>query len=318
MRPRADSGVSVRVFNQMGPKAAARIAAVDPTLEVVDLSWAAPAPDLEAEVVFGAMRANDGAMDAIARCGVRWVHVAATGVDDLPESLFRPGITLTCARAVSAIPIAEFVVAAILAFEKQIPEVWVHEPMEPTAFALGELGDKTVAIVGFGGIGVATAERLLPFGTRVRAMRRTDAPSPVAGVELVGSLDELLPGADHVVVAAPLTPRTRHLLDARAFSRMKRGVHVVNVARGGLIDHEALRFALDDRTVARASLDVTVPEPPPAGHWLYSHRRVRVSPHASWSSPHLVERNTDVFVAELARYLRGEPLRTLVDPEERY
>ena len=100
---------------------------------------------------------------------------------------------------------------------------------------------RRVAIVGFGSIGEAVAERLLPFGTEVRALRRTARPSPLDGVEMVDSLAAVLDGADHVVIAAPLTPETRHLIGAEAFAVMKPGVHLVNIARGGLVDQDALR-----------------------------------------------------------------------------
>ena len=146
---------------------------------------------------------------------VEWVHVAGTGIDSFPRELF-DGRTVTCARGASAIPIAEFVLAAMLAFEKRLPETWIHEPPEHWNFApLGWLNTRTLGLVGLGGIGVAIAERALPFGMQVRALRRRPEPSPLEGVEVVGSLEEVLPEADHLVLAAPATPRTRR---ARAAS----------------------------------------------------------------------------------------------------
>jgi phosphoglycerate dehydrogenase-like enzyme len=121
-----------------------------------------------------------------------------------------------------------------------------------------------------------------------------------------------------VVITAPLTPATRNLLDAKAFAQMKRGVHVVNIARGAIIDQDALRLALDDGTVARADLDVTVPEPLPAGHWLYTHPRVRVSAHISYDWPGAKAAHREVFIDNLRRRLDGRPLRNVVDPEQGY
>jgi len=92
----------------------------------------------------------------------------------------------------------------------------------------------------------------------------------------------------------------------------------VNIARGGLIDQDALRVALDDGRVAVASLDTVEPEPLPAGHWLYSHPRVRLTPHVSWSSPEGGRRIFELFLENLGRYLQGEPLEGVVDPVERY
>jgi phosphoglycerate dehydrogenase-like enzyme len=99
---------------------------------------------------------------------------------------------------------------------------------------------------------------------------------------------------------------------------MKQGVHLVNIARGGLVDQDALKAALDDGRVAMATLDTVDPEPLPDGHWMYSHERVRLSPHVSWSSPEGYRRIFELFLENLGRYVRGEPLEGVVDPVERY
>ena len=250
--------------------------------------------------------------------GVQWVHLASTGIDAYPLDLLR-GRVVTCNRGVSGVPIAEFTLAAMLAFEKRLPDVWAREPPEHWAWAeLGTLDGRTLGLVGLGGIGVEVARRALAFGMRVVAVRRTAQPSPLPGVEVVPSLDEVLREADHLVVTAPATAATRHLLDASAFAMVKPGLHLVNISRGSLVDQDALRVALDDGRVAMASLDVAEPEPVPAGHWLYEHPRVRLSPHLSWSSPRLLEGSTEYFVANLARYKAGQPLAGLVDVDEEY
>jgi len=123
----------------------------------------------------------------------------------------------------------------------------------------------------------------LPFGAKLRALRRSRDASAPAGVELVHSFDELLADADHLVIAAPLTEATRHIVNRDSLQRAKAGLHIVNVARGELVDQDALREALDSGQLSAASLDAVTPEPPPVGHWLYSHPRVRYSPHLSWS-----------------------------------
>jgi phosphoglycerate dehydrogenase-like enzyme len=135
---------------------------------------------------------------------------------------------------------------------------------------------------------------------------------------MVTSLEELFEGADHVVVAAPETPATRHLLNDETFALMKKGVHVVNVARGGLIDQEALSRALDSERVGLATLDCVAPEPLPEGHWLYSHPKVRLSAHISWSTPVSHSGLMERFVENLGRYTQGEALEYLVDPIEQY
>jgi phosphoglycerate dehydrogenase-like enzyme len=130
---------------------------------------------------------------------------------------------------------------------------------------------------------------------------------------MVTSLPELLGQADHVVVAAPATPATFHLLDADAFAAMKPNAHLVNIARGALVDQDALLAALDAGQLAAASLDVVDPEPLPAGHPLYEHPKVRVSAHISWSTPHGLARTLELFVENVRRYRSGESLEGVVD-----
>jgi phosphoglycerate dehydrogenase-like enzyme len=251
---------------------------------------------------------------ALLRSGVRWVHALGTGVDAFPLGLLDPGQVLTCSRGASAVPIAEWVLAVMLAFEKRLPDAWIHaRPARWSRLALGTLHGRTLGLVGLGGIGTAVAERALPFGMRVRAHRRTaTAPRP-AGVEIAPSLADLVGSADHLVLAAPATPATRRLVDAAVFAAMKPGVHLVNVARGALVDQDALRAALDDGRVACASLDAVEPEPLPEGHWLYGHPRVRLSPHVSWSMPDAADVLVDAFLDNLRRYGAGEPLTGVVD-----
>jgi phosphoglycerate dehydrogenase-like enzyme len=149
----------------------------------------------------------------------------------------------------------------------------------------------------------------------VIAHRRTDAPSPLDGVEMVGSMAELAARADHLVLAAPGTARTRHVIDAASIAQMKAGVHLVNIARGSLVDQDALRVGLDDGPIARASLDVTDPEPLKAGHWLFEHPKVFLTPHSSWAGPPFLSVATDIFCQNLARYLDGQPLLYEVSTE---
>jgi phosphoglycerate dehydrogenase-like enzyme len=248
----------------------------------------------------------------VLRRGVRWVHAYGTGVDAFPFDALgdRP---LTCSRGASAVPISEWVLAVMLAAEKRLPESWLSAPPKRWNIAkLGGLHGRTLGLIGIGGIGRAVATRALAFGMRVIAHRRTSQPSDLPNVEVL-ALDALLALADHLVIAAPATPGTRRLLNRETLSRVKPGVHVVNVARGEIVDQEALREALDDGRVALASLDVAEPEPLPAGHWLYSHPRVRLSPHVSWSAPGALDRLLDPFLENLRRYVAGEPLRDVVD-----
>ncbi|MGA3149001.1 MAG: NAD(P)-dependent oxidoreductase, partial [Acidimicrobiales bacterium] len=152
----------------------------------------------------------------------------------------------------------------------------------------------------------------------VVGLRRRARPTPLAGVTVCPDLPSLLRLSDHVVVAAPATPRTDGLLDDDALGHVKPGAHLVNVARGSLVDQDALVRALDDGRIARASLDVTDPEPLPGGHVLFHHERVRITPHISWSSPRTVQRTLDLFTENVTRYRSGKELLGVVDVEEGY
>jgi phosphoglycerate dehydrogenase-like enzyme len=306
----------VKVLSQFGGGIVDAIVEAVPEAEVIEV----PADgvvdsSIEGEVLLAMHRSPT--LPELASRGVRWVHNFGTGVDGFPRDVYE-GRVVTCSRGAGAVPISEFVLATMLAFEKDVPRVWRQEPPKHWGWAqLGGLHGCTLGLVGLGGIGTAIAERALPFGMRVLATRRTNAPSSLAGVEVV-DLADVLANADHLVVAAPATVDTRHLLDSTAFAAVKPGVHLVNIARGTLIDQDALRAALDGDVVAMASLDVCDPEPLPAGHWLYEHPKVRLSAHVSWSSPGLYHRIVELFVENLRRYIAGEPLEGVVDPVAGY
>lgn len=258
--------------------------------------------------------------EALRLPGLRWVHVLGAGIDGFP--LDRLGDrTLTCAKGATSVPIAEYVLAVILAFAKRLPEEWLAGPPAawnaPQHGALGLLAGRTLGLVGVGAIGTEVARRALAFDMQVVATRRSAAPMPIEGIE-AASFEEVLARSDHLVVCAPNTPDTHHLLGTGAFARVKSGVHVVNVARGSLIDNDALLAALDEGRVARASLDVADGEPLPAGHPLYGHPNVRLTPHLSHSSTDATGRTIDAFTANLARWRRGEPLQGVVDPAVGY
>jgi phosphoglycerate dehydrogenase-like enzyme len=289
-----------------------------PEVSLVQIPEHEPIPDaVRGEVLLTQAWGAPNLGEAMAR-GVRWVHAYGTGVNRFPFASLG-GAPLTCSRGGSGIPIAEWVLAVMLAFEKRLPGSFIHEPAAWKYLELGGLYERVLGLVGFGGIVREVAKRALAFGMRVRALRRGEGGG-MAGVEIVRALPDLLRDADHVVIAAPATPETHHLIGREALAEVKRGVHLVNIARGALVDQEALREALDDGRVACASLDVVDPEPPPAGHWLYAHPRVRLSPHISWNMPGSLDILLEPFLENLARWLRGKPLlpRDLVDLERGY
>jgi phosphoglycerate dehydrogenase-like enzyme len=245
--------------------------------------------------------------------GIRWVHVLGAGIDGFPIETVG-GRTLTCSRGAGAPAIAEFVLAAMLAFEKHLPEMWITAPPDEWSVAqLGGLEGRTLGIVGLGSIGTQVARRALVFDMEVVGLRRRPDPSPMDGVAICPDLASLLGRSDHVVLAAPATALTERLIDQAALADIRPGAHLVNVSRGSLVDQDALLRALDDGRVARASLDVVDPEPLPAGHPLYLHPNVHLSPHVSWSSPATVRRTFDLFADNLDRYRTGRELTGHVD-----
>jgi phosphoglycerate dehydrogenase-like enzyme len=314
--------VALTVLNMMRELGEGAVRSVDEDVEIVavppaDEFAAALADGLSGEVLLASWPGHP-IYDHLDDLGIAWMHLPGTGVDVWPHVVLS-GRTVTCARGSSAIPIAEFVMGEILAFEKHFPDVWLTEPPERWNLAnLGELCGKTLGLIGLGGIGTAVARRALAFDMRVRALRRRPSLEALSGVELARDLPDLLATADHLVVAAPATSATNRLLDAAAFKLVKPGVHIVNIARGALVDQDALRAALDDGRVAMASLDTVDPEPLPADHWMYGHPQVRLSAHVSWSTPRGFERMIELFAANLERYLAGQPLRDVVDADEGY
>jgi phosphoglycerate dehydrogenase-like enzyme len=230
---------------------------------------------------------DDAAIEEALTDAIDWVHILGAGVDGFPIDVVG-GRLLTCSRGAGAPAIAEFVLATMLAFEKHLPQSWITEPPQQWNTAdLGGLEGRTLGVIGIGAIGTQVARRAVAFDMEVVALRRTTRPSPLPEVGLCPDLPSLLGRSDHVVVSAPATTATHRLLDRSALS--------------------------DDGRIAQASLDVVEPEPLPSGHPLYTHPRVKLSPHISWSSPRTVWRTLELFAENLARYRSGEDLVGRVD-----
>jgi phosphoglycerate dehydrogenase-like enzyme len=310
----------LRILSQVRETLGVRVAAAVPGVEVLTIPEDGDLPaDAEGEVLLTLAWGTANLGRVLAR-GVRWVHALGTGMDGFPFHLVGADTIVTCSRGASAIPIAEWVLAVMLAFEKRLPDAWLHAPPAQRwgDLRLGALYGRTLGLVGLGGIGTAVAVRALAFDMRVRACRRSAAPAPVPGVEIVTSLEELVGTADHVVLAAPATRATRGLFGPEVFAAMKPGAHLVNVARGALLREDALRAALDAGRVAMASLDAVEPEPLPAGHWMYTHPRVRLSPHLSWRMPGAADVLLERFIDNLRRWQAGAALTGVVDREAGY
>ena len=248
---------------------------------------------------------------------LRWVQLVSVGIDFYPDWLFEVPV-VTSARGSSAVALAEFALAAVFAEAKHLPDIWIDrfEQWQPTPISL--VAGKTLGLVGFGAIGEALAPRARALGLNVLAVRRSNTPILAEGVEQLSDLGELFARSDIVVLAAPATPETRHLVNRDLLARARPGLHLINVARGALIDDDALLAALDDGQVGRASLDVTHPEPLPFNHAYYGHPRVRLSPHTSVHTPDTRLNLAAQFARNLDRFRQGAPLKDVVDTARGY
>ena len=175
-------------------------------------------------------------------------------------------------------------------------------------------------VVGLGGIGSEVAERAHGLKMRVIATRRSDAASPswIERVGKPGDLLAMLPEADVVAICVPLTAETERLFDAKAFAAMKKGSYLVNVARGKIVDTQALLDTLEKGHLAGACLDVTDPEPLPPDHPLWKLRSVVITPHVSSDAELTDDRQWAAFKENFRRFGAGEPLLNVVDKSKGY
>jgi phosphoglycerate dehydrogenase-like enzyme len=255
---------------------------------------------------------------------LRWLHTPSAGVDFLliPEVIERK-IVLTNSAGAHAIPIAEFVLLAMLGQAKRMRDLAALTPENAwehgRTLHLGELYERTLVILGLGHIGQEIARRAAAFGMRVIGSRRR--PAPLAGVaQVVGeeAWRALLPEADYIVIATPLTDATRGMLDAAALAQLRPSAYLINIARGEIIDTTALIAALEQGRLAGAALDVLPEEPLPPNHPLWRTPNVWITPHISSSSPRTSARAIAIFLENVRRDMAGQPLINLVDQQAGY
>ena len=182
------------------------------------------------------------------------------------------------------------------------------------------LQGSTMLVVGLGGIGSEIAMRADAFHMRVLATARTERPAPdyVEALGTAADLDDFLPEADVVVLAVPLTDETRGMIDRQTIARMKDGAWLVNIARGAVVDTDALVEALDSGKIGAAFLDVTDPEPLPAGHTLWNRDNVLITPHVAARAELSLERRLALTLENMRRFGAGEPLLNVVDKAAGY
>ena len=250
---------------------------------------------------------------------LRWIQAVGSGVGQfVPSRLPEGGITLTNAAGVGAVPIAEWVLARILAIYKRLDQHAEQQRAHLWQESMGALVEgRTALVVGLGAIGTAVATRLRAFGVRVIGVKRSWTPGATApeADELIGpaQLHEALGRAHIVVVAAPGTGANENMFDEAAFAAMRRGAIFVNVARGSLVDEDALVAALRTGHLRAAAIDVARVEPLPPDSPLWDAPNLAISPHSSASGDRYLERVADLFYDNLARYVAGTELRNIVD-----
>ena len=253
---------------------------------------------------------------------VRWVHSWAAGVEGLLfPALAQRGVTLTNARGVYSRSLAEFALGAMLYFAKDLARMkrsQAAERWEP--FDVQVLQGATLGILGYGDIGRAGATLGRAFGMELLACRRRPELSREDPLqpELVSSTRAVCERADYLVLAAPLTPETRHMLAAPELAAMKPSAVLVNIGRGAVIDEAALVGALQRGALKGAALDVFETEPLAEGHPLFALPNVLVSPHcadhtATWRNDAL-----RCFLENLGRFRTGQPLQNVVDQARGY
>ncbi|RCJ40586.1 hydroxyacid dehydrogenase [Nostoc minutum NIES-26] len=253
---------------------------------------------------------------------LRWHHAPNAGVNHIitPKYIER-NLILTNGAGVHAIPIAEFVIAYMLSYAKQLPRLHQQQTQHrwQKGLPIQELLDKTLLIIGAGGIGQEIASRAKAFGMRIFGSRRH--PQPLSNFDKVVGADEwkaLLGEADYVVIATPLTWDTKGMIDAEVLRLMRPNAYLINIARGAIVDEFALIQALRDGEIAGAALDTVFAEPLPSESPLWSLPNVFITPHCSGNSPRVKERSLALFLDNFTRYRQGKPLRNIVDQRVGY
>lgn len=261
---------------------------------------------------------------------LRWIHSPAAAVHALmiPE-IVAADVAVTNARGVHGPVVAEHAMALVLALAKRLPSAfryqqectWAQEQLWRESPPPREITGATLGLVGLGSIGLETARRAAALGMEVVAVREhADRPrgSSVAQVFSPERLSDLLAVSDYVVLAAPLTPATRALINRERLRQMKPEACLVNVGRGALIDEMALVDALRAHRIGGAALDVFEKEPLPPESPLWKMENVLITPHTAALTDKLWERHYALISENLRRFLQGQPLLSVVDKMRGY
>ena len=300
------------------PRHVAQIAAAAPAAEIVDAGQERVASEILAADIFCGHAKVSMPWDEVIRQGrLRWIQSSAAGLDHcLVPAVVESPVIVTSASGVLADQVTEHTIALLTALTRSLPVFFrAQQQREFIRRPTRDLTGATVGIVGMGGVGRRLVEVLAAFKTRILATDwyPIDKPPQVESLWPPERLDELLPLVDVLILAVPLTDRTRGMIGAREISLRKPGSLLVNVARGPLVVEDALVAALRSGHLAGAAVDVTATEPLPATSALWELPQVIITPHVGGQSARRIDNMTDFFCENLRRDQAGEPLRNLVD-----
>jgi phosphoglycerate dehydrogenase-like enzyme len=282
-------------------------------VEVVVWNGEPERPERLGETVFWVPQVEDSSdleNKLAAMPGLEVIQMLSAGVEDVVGKI-PDGVLLCDARGVHGGPVGELVLAMILAVFRQLPHFVRAQERGTWDLAQGEdLIDKTVLVVGAGDLGAQTARRLEGFGAKPVLV----AHSARDGVHATAELPELLPQADVVVLTVPLTPDTEGMVDAAFLAAMPDEALLVNVARGKVVDTDALLAELTSKRL-RAALDVVEPEPLPDGHPLWSAPNLLITPHVGGATPAMWPRAYRLVREQLERFAAGEEVGNVMTGE---
>ncbi|MGD9644743.1 MAG: D-2-hydroxyacid dehydrogenase [Pirellulales bacterium] len=295
-----------------------QIAAAAPHAEIVDAGQERIAGEiLTADIFCGHAKVPMPWEDVIHQGRLQWIQSSAAGLDHcLVPAVVDSDVIVTSASGVLADQVAEHTVALLTALTRGLPVFFrAQQRREFIRRPTRDLTGATVGIVGMGGVGRRLVEVLAPFKVRMLATDwfPIDKPPRVESLWPPDRLDDLLAQVDVLILAVPLTDRTRGMIDARALALLRPGSLLVNVARGALVVEQDLVAALRSGHLAGAAVDVTATEPLPPTSQLWELPQVIITPHVGGQSARRIDNMTDFFCDNLRRYQRGEPLRNLVD-----
>ena len=256
---------------------------------------------------------------------LKWVQTYSAGVEAYHQwpQFVDSEVVLTNCKIVQGPTIADHAMGMLLAFTRGLAHyipARTKEEWDRSPEGLIELEGKTAVVIGFGGIGSEIARRARAFGMNVIGVDPKDIPAGAAGGRMIypDQLDEVLPEADVVFVAAPHTRASEGMIGPRQFELMKKGSYFIAVSRGKLYDMPSLVKALDSRKLAGAGVDVTDPEPLPKGHPLWEFPNVIITPHIASQSPGSRARRLAVVRNNIERFVQGRPLLNVVDKAKGY